>query len=36
LKSSGSLGSVIKNGLIGGVASGAGAIAATDLLNNTR
>ncbi|KAI9455603.1 hypothetical protein BJY52DRAFT_1188324 [Lactarius psammicola] len=36
LKSSGSLGSVLKNGFIGGLASGAGAVAAGEVLNNTR
>ncbi|KAH9057666.1 hypothetical protein EDB87DRAFT_1007702 [Lactarius vividus] len=35
-KTSGSIGSVIGNGLLGGVASGLGALGATELLNNTR
>ncbi|KAH9056636.1 hypothetical protein EDB87DRAFT_1635525 [Lactarius vividus] len=36
LKSTDSIGTVIKNGLLGGVASGVGAVGANELLNNTR
>ncbi|KAI9446847.1 hypothetical protein H4582DRAFT_613740 [Lactarius indigo] len=36
LKSTDSIGTVIKNGLLGGVASGVGAVGASELLNNTR